>query len=168
MLEVDELVKYAETHMLNPELKDGIHGVKHWWRTAKIAEMIIKDQPWASIESVQSMIQTAAVFHDIGRINESNDPMHGYNGAGWLLKIASCSRDLIHTLAAKEWGIVLEIIIHHCEPGPGTFPEMQVVKDADKCDRFRLSEEGPDPKRLALDVTRELLPEIKEFVRGNL
>lgn len=168
MLDLDDLLNFAESHMLNPELKDGIHGVKHWRRTAMIAEIITKDAVWASTESEQSMIRMSTVFHDMGRLNDSADPWHGYGGAGWLLKITSCSHDLRNKLSAKEFGIVLDIIIHHCEPGPGTFLEMQVVKDADKCDRFRLSEEGPDPSRLALDVTRELLPEIKEFVRRNL
>lgn len=168
MLDLDDLLKFAESHMLNPELKDGRHGVKHWRRTAMIAEMITKDAAWASIESVQSIIQTASVFHDIGRLHNDADPIHGYSGAGWLLKISGSGDWLRKSLSSKEFGIVLAIIIRHCKRGPGTFPEMRVVKDADKCDRFRLSEEGPDPSRLALDVTRELLPEIKEFVRGNL
>ena len=169
MLDLEDLLEFAESHMLAPELKDGIHGVKHWRRTAMIAEMIWDRSPWANRRKFAlRVIQMAAVFHDIGRVSDKADATHGYGGAGWLLKITSKSWDIRNSIEADAWGEVLDIIIHHCEPGPGTFPEMQIVKDADKCDRFRLSEEGPDPSRLALDVTRDMLPEIKEFVLVNL
>ncbi len=168
MVDLENLLNFAESHMLNPELKDGIHGVKHWRRTAMIADMINKRAFYPNDIMAAPVIEMASVFHDIGRVSDAADPTHGYGGAGWLLKISTKNWDIRNNIQATAWGKVLDILIHHCEPGPGTFPEMQVVKDADKCDRFRLSEEGPDPSRLALNVTRDMLPEIKKFVRGNL
>ena len=166
MLDLEELLEFAKHNMLNRLLADGIHGVKHWERTAKIADMIWYKLSWEKPKRSRRIIQMAAVFHDIGRENDGADPDHGSMGEDWSGFIIT--GDLRRQFKKGELAAAGYIIGLHCDPSPGTSLEMKVVKDADKCDRFRLSEEGPDPSRLALDVTMELLPEIKKFVLANL
>lgn len=114
------------------------HGRGHVCRTAILAQAI-----QLHVGGDLQMIVAAALLHDIGRIDDKGDAMHGYRGVYYAIQ-AMMDPLWVNCVAlnmAKK-GMVTDIIIHHCEPGPGTFLEMQIVKDADKLDRVRFQGEN--------------------------
>ena len=162
------LVEIAREHCMNPGLIHYIHGESHWDRTMALAGMIQAHHREADL----GMVLCGACFHDIGRIDDGPDAEHGFRAARAALVAANLTaREMPELLPASRsehdvWkGKLLEIIFHHCDYGPGTFLEMQIVKDADKLDRFRLSPQGPDPDRLALETSRNLMDTARKLAR---
>jgi hypothetical protein len=116
-----------------------------------------------------------AAFHDIGRISDGSDPDHGWRAARQVLvaanQVALSLPEMLPIGRSQQdvWkGRLLEIVFHHCEPGHGSFIEMQIVKDADKLERFRLTPEGPDPERLALAVSRDMIEDARRYILGDM
>jgi hypothetical protein len=106
------------------------------------------------------VVTMAALLHDIGRLHDNDDPDHGYRVAPSLFDAAT---DLAW-VDPVEWGKIAHIVFEHCLPGPGDFLEMQIVKDADKLDLFRNKMGGPDPHRLALDISKNEILHFKNYV----
>ncbi|MCK5612497.1 hypothetical protein KAR91_62065 [Candidatus Pacearchaeota archaeon] len=121
------------------------------------------------------LIMCGAAFHDIGRINDGADPDHGFRAARQVLvaanQVALSLPEMLPVGRSEQdvWkGKLLDIVFHHCEFGPGTFIEMQICKDADRLDRFRLGPTALDPSRLALHVSEELMDEARRYVKGDM
>lgn len=125
------------------------HGRGHAYRTAILAKAI-QLRVGGNVE----MVVAAGLLHDVGRIHDKGDPMHGYRGVYYAIQamMDPVWVNCMLPLNMSNKGMVTDIIIHHCEPGPGTFLEMQIVKDADKLDRVRF--QGDNELSAVLDVDR--------------
>lgn len=165
--------------MLTPVLATGIHGVGHMTRSIRLAHMIYQAHPnlipGARLHAGDcGLVLCAAALHDIGRLNDEADPEHGLRAARQVLvaanEVAVALPELLPGRSEQDvWkGKLLEMVFHHCEPGPGTFIEMKIAKDADKLDRFRLGPEALDPERLALHVSRELIDQARRYVKQDM
>lgn len=152
---IDDIVELAKNAMMNPDLADGPHGTGHWRRTAALA-LLIKQEILSPADD--RLLEAAAVLHDIGRINEEADPLHGLRGLKSAAHILSC---IMPGFKRLECGKILDIVAHHCDPGFGTYIEMRIVMDADKLDRLRFGDDKLDIDRLAFPNTcTKLLPEV--------
>jgi len=129
------------------------------------------DLPDRSVRGDPTVVLCAATFHDIGRLDDSGDALHGYRGVPKALAIM----DQILEPRERSWdfqaawdcikGKVACIVGHHCLPMKGLFFEQKVVMDADKLERYRLGEQNwPDPHRLGLDVSRNLMDWAKQLI----
>jgi len=143
---------------------DGIHGVAHTLRVVvharRLAEALALD-PTAT-----RALLTAALWHDIGRLHDGTDDLHGARSAGKVLGLG-LHRDLDDATART----VLFAIEHHCladqraQRSAGRisdfargFEVFQALKDADALDRVRLGGRGEvDPAQLRFDFSRRQL-----------
>jgi len=160
--QIEELLsKYMSADMLS-----GSHGTKHAFRTFMIAGKILAEMPQAN----PAVVMCASTFHDVGRINDGADLLHGFRGVPRVLAIM----DLIRNPDYPEpvtgaWdvvkGKVANIVANHCFPGFGIGLDAQVVGDADKLDFVRMGPNKVDPSRLALDLSRELIPWVVELIK---
>lgn len=154
---LDNLLDIAQKHVLEPtKLKDGLHGREHWKRVAMMAE-------WLSEKygGNRGAIISGAVLHDIGRLNDKEDPRHGFRGVvpataamtdeRWLLPDFQLPKRTILpdqkpwcSLSLPQIGKACCAIAHHCL-GQELQPtlEMKLVRLADQLDLFRIA----DPKR---------------------
>src|SRR3954467_15258039 len=74
---VSHYVPYVlrESHTLNV-LQSRLHGLDHWFRVWKNAQLLTGKEPTADLEVVGMF----ALFHDSMRVNDAKDPEHGLRG----------------------------------------------------------------------------------------
>lgn len=167
----DELYK-----VILPVEQVGIHGPEHSQNTMLIARAITYQlsQKQKDLELNPYIISVAARLHDIGRMSDGEDPEHGERGMeilqtflkkhekytldnyeGDLQKIlmALDAQNIVRVLQRAK-GKILQIIKTHNHDTHGEDWYEKIVKDADKLDRYRLDLNGPDPERLALDISK--------------
>lgn len=149
---LNNLLDIAQKHTLEPtKLENGLHGREHWKRVAMMAN-------WLSERygGNKAAIISGAILHDIGRINDGEDPRHGYRAVvsataammeeDWLLPVPTPigSEDGFLSLSLPQIGKACCAVAHHCL-GQGLQPtlEMKLVRLADQLDLFRID----DPKR---------------------
>lgn len=156
------------------EERSGLHGVDHILRVCMFARLLA--QKLALGESDRRLLFLAALYHDIGRKDDSPDPYHGFRGARML-------REIPHTFCPKDEGLLSALIAAHpFRDGDdedilsffGDFDGedknrfrllLSVLKDADALDRFRLSDQSLKAHLLRHEESRALIPAACELVQ---
>lgn len=128
------------------------HGVGHLTRVFILQELIcnLLDQKGVSVD--RSAVRYAAMAHDLGRVNDFEDPSHGMNSAKWM------KDNLTNVLAPETLDTATYIVHWHSLPdgeAPVMTTELKVLKDADGLDRARLGD--MDESYLRLDVSKSLI-----------
>jgi len=125
-----------------------LHGVSHTQRVHIHARRLVSALGWTDADA--DVVLSAAVWHDIGRINDGRDPRHGARSAARVVKLG-----LQASLSAADARLALFAVRYHCRSdGRGAFraagqddPErarrvLRLLKDADALDRVRLAPPG--------------------------
>jgi hypothetical protein len=154
-----------------------LHGARHTQRVHIHAQRLMGELGWA--EPSARLVLAAALWHDIGRTNDDDDPRHGAQSAARAVELG-----LPAALAPADADVVLFAIVWHCladesavaearrrheAPAPGEArrlaqPEralriLWLLKDADALDRVRLQPwEAADPAQLRFPCTAASLP----------
>lgn len=152
--------------------KDSIHGEKHSRNVMALARAIITHMNKNNIPHNLDpyIIAISARLHDMGRMDDGDDPEHGERGVKMLntfLKIhqdkfahdydtemrvlleAMDERNVSIFLQRKK-GKILQCIKIHCDDSNGGDLYEKIIKDANKLDRYRININGPDPDRMGL------------------
>ncbi len=153
-----------------------LHGVSHTRRVHIHAQRLTRELAWAELDARLAL--TAALWHDIGRTHDGEDPGHGGVSALRAVRFG-----LTDALAPADADVVLFAVTFHCLPDelgereaphwheearPGDSrraePErnlriLRLLKDADALDRVRLGPwEAADPRQLRHPQTARQLP----------
>jgi HD superfamily phosphodiesterase len=121
-----------------------LHGVHHTQRVHVHAQRLVRELH--SLEADANLVLTAALWHDIGRVDDGWDPRHGALSAA---RVRELSLDV--PLSATDARLALFAVRYHCRSdGRGELraaeqhdPEralriLWLLKDADALDRVRL------------------------------
>jgi len=120
-----------ESHTLNV-LQSRLHGLDHWFRVWKNAQMLTGLESSANLE----VIALFALFHDSMRQNEGRDPGHGLRG--YKLWERFCQRlDLERFLSRRQGELLFEACTEHSDGHTSTDPTIAVCWDADRLDLHR-------------------------------
>lgn len=84
-----------------------LHGVRHTQRVHIHAQRLTSELRWG--EADVRLVLSAALWHDIGRTDDSEDPRHGAQGAARALQLG-----LLEALPTAEGDLVLFALVHHC------------------------------------------------------
>jgi hypothetical protein len=84
-----------------------LHGVRHTQRVHIHAQRLTSELRWDDADT--SLVLRAALWHDIGRTNDGEDPRHGAQSAARLLELG-----LLDGSAEPDGDLVLFAIVHHC------------------------------------------------------
>jgi uncharacterized protein len=120
-----------ESHTLNV-LQSRLHGLDHWFRVWKNAQLLIGKEPRASLE----VIALYSLFHDSMRINDGHDPDHGFRGYK-LWERFHQQHDLKDFLSDNEKELFFEACVEHNRGLRTTNPTIAVCWDADRLDLHR-------------------------------
>lgn len=142
---------------LSIKLKKSQRDDQHMLRVLLLT--IIMAEYYKIKEQYLSTLYIAAMFHDIGRDNNSKDEKHGSNGYKLICQI---NQKLKHN------SLLEKLMTYHCKPDEQALKddcfinddEMQlymILKDADALDRQRFGLKHLKIKYLRLDFARELL-----------
>jgi len=125
-----------------------LHGVSHTQRVHIHAQRLVRELSWT--EDDAHVVLSAALWHDIGRVNDGWDPRHGARSAARVVELR-----LHASLPAADAQVALFAIRYHCRSdGRGASraagqddPEralrmLRLLKDADALDRVRLAPPG--------------------------
>lgn len=150
----------------NQYKKSELHGVNHT-RRVSFNVRLLADIDGLSEED-KKILLTAAMYHDIGRVNDDEDPSHG---AYSVKKMKS--RQLISEFSEEDQELIYFLIYEHSLPKrknkedisglkPGLKERystmLKYLKDADKLDRVRLGRyDGLNPSRLELPTSQRLV-----------
>jgi hypothetical protein len=141
-----------------------LHGVTHTQRVHVHVQRLSAALGWDDGDA--ALARCAALWHDIGRIDDGIDSAHGARSA-----VRAEHLDLTRGLAPADTQAVLFAVWFHSLPDhvaresagdpslPGDERALHVLwllKDADALDRVRLGEQA-DPYMLRHDATRHLL-----------
>lgn len=125
----------------------GIHGYGHGLRVSIYCWLILQ---YLEIENHFSDRQTtelilAALFHDVGRVNDNADSDHGKRSAEWIRK-SFAKKVSAETLAA--------VANHSIDKRENASLVLAILQSADAMDRYRLPKASwwPDYSRIALEV----------------
>jgi hypothetical protein len=146
---------------------DGIHGSRHSERVLLHA-LYLADRLGVSDEVEKMVLIYAAAFHDIGRIMDGEDCMHGRLSWEKLERLGL--RESIH-LNEGSIEILRFIIENHCVEDCESLMLLEesdikdketcwrlykIFKDSDGLDRVRIGVHMLDPNMLRFDISREL------------
>ncbi|PLW93010.1 MAG: hypothetical protein C0592_07865 [Marinilabiliales bacterium] len=112
----------------------------------------------------------AAMVHDMGRVDDSKDPLHGLNSAR---KYLPKYKGLFRKYGASETDldeIAEAITMHSLYEEKNDNETLKILKDADALDRVRLHPHKPDPTFLRYSFTWSLVPaaaELLKFTEGH-
>jgi len=120
-----------ESHTLNV-LQSRLHGLDHWFRVWKNAQLLTAQQTSADLE----VIALFALFHDSMRQNEHEDPGHGKRGFK-LWEQLNQHQDIERFLSQRQREIFLEACVEHSSGYRTTDPTIAVCWDADRLDLHR-------------------------------
>ena len=144
-----------------------LHGVTHTQRVHVHVQRLADALGWGAGDS--DLALRAALWHDIGRLDDGIDPGHGARSVARIERLA-----LSRALTPTEARIVLFAVRYHPLPDDAAlegaektlWPDaaravrvLWLLKDADALDRVRLGwGEAADPQMLRHEETRRLLP----------
>jgi HD superfamily phosphodiesterase len=148
-----------------------LHGVSHTQRVHIHAQRLTGELGWAKPDA--QLVLAAALWHDIGRTNDDDDPRHGAQSAARSVELG-----LPAALAPADADAVLFAIVWHCLSDEGAEEDARrrhgarrlaeperalrilwLLKDADALDRVRLQPwEAADPAQLRFPCTAASLP----------
>lgn len=153
---------------VNPKhlYQSGIHGRFHTERVCLLALIISKMTHLPSAEIL--LVLEMAAYHDIGRINDREDEMHGLRGA-LMYEHLHRERDperlsLIqavitgHSMEDEDFKkVCARFSISSQEDLDVAKRCLNILKDADALDRFRLGSLALDPRFLRLKASKTLI-----------
>lgn len=137
------------------EKPNGVHGLKHTRNVLYLSGILADLQRLDNRE--KNVIAVAAIFHDIGRVNDSVDIHHGFES--WKkLQGLSCFSQIKEYFTEEELRELERLICYHCI-ADSKYPSkdhrmLDCLKDADALDRVRFG--GLDPDYLRLDSSQVL------------
>ena len=151
--------------------KSMIHGQAHVERVTLITFYIIT--ALGLPDDLCLFCLYAAVYHDIGRMDDSEDPEHGRRGAE---KLESVLHNVQFSLTRKNKALICAVVEAHSLPDTHTenvlcrykskygdidrmtyYTILNIIKDSDALDRFRLSDHSLNINFLRLDISRRLI-----------
>lgn len=107
-------------------------------------------------------VRYAAMAHDVGRVNDFEDPGHGMNSAKWM------KDNLANILTTETLDIATYIVHWHSlsdSEAPVMTTELKVLKDADGLDRVRLGD--MNESYLRLDVSKSLIDTAQQLFKAS-
>lgn len=122
MKELISLIKNNEPFV---NLPPGVHGKKH---AERVLDFALKLSEFFEVD--KKVIVIAALLHDVGRVNDYDDPEHGERGAVMAKEFIRAHRIDVDT------SLVSRCIAGHVKEN-NTEVECKIIGDADKLDRFR-------------------------------
>lgn len=130
---VTQCVPYVlhESHTLNV-LQSRLHGLDHWFRVWKNAQMLFGSEPHADLE----VVALYALFHDSMRMNDGKDEAHGYRGYK-LWERFYLMRNLGRFVSDRQSELLLEACTEHSNGRRTTDPTIALCWDADRLDLHR-------------------------------
>ena len=154
-----------------PELffaPDGIHGMGHARRVLFYA-MLIADHEKISLED-QRLAAAMAVYHDIGRVDDSYDLRHGVlswkkaSGLRLLEDFSPVAQEQIRFCIENHCGRI-PITQYDLPPAlhPATLRLRKILKDADGLDRWRFGADSVDPRYMRTATARWIFAHQDDF-----
>ena len=131
-----------ESHTLNV-LQSRLHGLDHWWRIWKNAQMLTGLEPGADLE----VVALYALFHDSMRLNDGADPGHGLRGYK-LWERFNQHQDVWRYLTQDQRELFFEACVNHSDGQRSTNPTIAVCWDSDRLDLHRKGI-WPDPRQMS-------------------
>ena len=144
-----------------------LHGVRHTQRVHVHAQRLAADIGWGDADT--RLVLLAALWHDIGRTNDADDPGHGSASA-----VRAEALGLTAPLSRSDAGIVRFAVTFHSRADAAALRSSRglpraraeralrvlwLLKDADALDRVRLTPgEAADARCLRHPETAALLP----------
>lgn len=132
----------------SPGSMRGIHGFGHGLRVSVYCWLIIQ---YLELEGQLSCGQTtelilAALFHDVGRVNDNTDDDHGRRSAEWI------EENFARKISAETLAAVANHSTDKSENAPLV---LAILQSADALDRYRLPKASwwPDYYRIPLEVS---------------
>jgi len=122
-----------------------IHRVMFWTKKVCIAQ---------GLRDIQADVLCAARLHDLARKHDGQCLVHGAMATTLLNRYEPLFREL----GAKDMEAIEYAVAVHCLPTPldhkhPHYLTAAALRDADALDRFRLNEDGPNPKYLHFERT---------------
>jgi len=152
----------------------GIHGISHITRVLMILDLIFERETLNTSE--KTILSYAGLYHDIGRIDNTEDEAHGFNSYKKIIKFGLL--DGVN-LNAEEFEIMKFIIEFHCINDASGYASIKgydiqnvemamllysIFKDADGLDRIRIND--LDIKYLRCESSKTLIPKVKEIYKS--
>ena len=109
---------------------DGYHGIRHWYNVALNARYLHSRMPSAD----RLVTDLFALFHDVGRVNENDDPGHGIRGAF----IAEELRGKFFDCTDKQMSQLVYACTNHTLEIPTSDPVVATCWAADRLDLTRV------------------------------
>lgn len=149
---VTQCVPYVlhESHTLNI-LQSRMHGLDHWFRVWKNAQLLVEGTPSVDLE----VVALYALFHDSMRVNDGADIDHGYRGYK-LWERFYLMRDLGRFVSDRQSELLFEACVEHSKGYKSTNPTIAVCWDADRMDLHRKGV-WPDARFLSTNVALGLI-----------
>lgn len=130
---VSQCVPYVlnESYTLNV-LQSRLHGLDHWFRIWKNAQMLNGLESGADME----VVALFALFHDSMRMSDRKDPGHGMRGYR-LWERFNQIQDVAQFLTQRQGELFFEACVEHSDGHRSTDPTIAVCWDADRLDLHR-------------------------------
>lgn len=156
------IYKELET-LIDPNLfknPNGIHGVNHAKRVLFLS--LINASYHKLDERTAYSVGYAAIYHDIGRVNDCCDISHGYRSWEKIEKL----KLLKDKVSFRELFLIREAIENHCRPDNNSSSMIyKILKDCDGLDRVRLGDLNTN--YLRLDMSHSLVDVAKYLYRNR-
>lgn len=132
-------------------LQSRIHGLDHWFRTWKNAQMLAGREPSADLQ----VVALYALFHDSMRVNDGADIGHGLRGYR-LWERFNQLQDVKQFLTYQQGELLFEACAEHSDGRLSTNPTIAVCWDADRLDLHRKGI-WPDARYMSTNTARSLV-----------
>jgi HD domain len=160
--DLDPFRPQAAWHGHNP---CGIHGLAHAARVLVWAEQVGQSLSAAGQPVDMSVVRWAAALHDVGRLEDGRDLLHGQRSAQWV----RARRELfVPALTDDQLEHLAYVCTWHVPPdhlAPYFSPELTCLKDADGLDRVRIYD--LDLHKLRTPHARDLAPAAVELFQAS-
>ena len=146
---------------LEPKTIDGLHGIRHALRVAVHAQLLAERYGLSC--HIQHLLVTAALLHDVRRIDDRGDPRHGAQCAEWISSIKDL--ECLVAFSGEERDLICSAVSRHDvtpeDAGSERMAGMLIeglLKTADALDRYRLPKRSwwIDGSRLRIQPTEDL------------
>lgn len=141
---------------LEPKTIDSIHGMRHILRVMVHTHILSVDMQINETQHNEVMI--AAATHDLRRLNDKGDHLHGLRAAKWI----KSNSKMLSSYYSEDinWDAVMSLVEFHEKPdNQGSIinrykTQLDILKTADALDRYR----QPKLKWRINDIYLNLLP----------
>lgn len=135
---------------------DGVHGLGHWQRVEKFGELIAQSTG-ADLE----VLRLFAYTHDLGRVNDDDDPEHGFRSAKIVEDLYS--NKIINLRPEQYEKLIYACSYHMITSANSDDITIQACWDSDRLDLWRDNIE-PDPKYLYTEIAKK--PEVISWAKS--